>query len=276
MAYIKDYWINKESRAERAAKWTERMEKEYAEEIKMSSDNTTVFSQDEYENNFSFSKLVYPRHPRVPDIVVSDMDVTDAIKEEYEKEKGKRIAVLNFASYKNPGGMFLNGSKAQEESLCHKSYLYNVLKRQTEFYKWNRMHLNRGLYKDRLLYTPNVIFFDDEVPKAKCDVITCAAPNKSVAQKYQNVSYRENWSILFGRIETVLREAERNRVEILILGAYGCGVFGQDPKETAEIFNILLTEKAYSFKKAVFPIPKTDRDRNYEIFKEVFAKGGSR
>ena len=40
-----------------------------------------------------------------------------------------KIAVLNFASFKNPGGMFYNGSSAQEESLCHESFLYNVLKK---------------------------------------------------------------------------------------------------------------------------------------------------
>ena len=267
MTYIKEYWTDKESRAKRAAEWTEKMEKEYAEEIKKSSDNTTVFSEDNLEKYFSFKNFVWPRNPKIPVIVVSDTGVTDAIKAEYKK--GKKIAVLNFASYKNPGGMFLKGSRAQEECLCHESFLYNVLKRQTEFYEWNRKNLNKALYKTRLLYTPDVIFFDEDEPRAKCDVITCAAPNKSAAQKYQNVSDAENHKVLMGRIEQILINAEENKADILILGAYGCGVFGQDPEETAKIFDLFLHEKRFSFEKVVFPIPKTDRDKNFEIFSRV-------
>ena len=71
-----------------------------------------------------------------------------------------RTAVLNFASYKEPGGKFIDGSRAQEECLCAESYLYNVLKRFQHYYDWNKhRHLDLAMYRNRALYTPNVVFF---------------------------------------------------------------------------------------------------------------------
>lgn len=49
------------------------------------------------------------------------LDSVSAIFEEHADNQ--KMAVLNFASYKNPGGMFIKGSKAQEECLCHESFL---------------------------------------------------------------------------------------------------------------------------------------------------------
>ena len=58
------------------------------------------------------------------------------------KDIFNNIGILNFASYKNPGGMFLRGSTAQEEALCHESTLYNVLiKFNDTYYKSNRENI---------------------------------------------------------------------------------------------------------------------------------------
>ena len=91
-------------------------------------------------------------------IEVVDMDSVSAIFQYAENN----TAVLNFASYKNPGGMFVNGSKAQEECLCHESFLYNVLKENQNYYNWNNQHKNRALYLNRALYSPNIKFFHED------------------------------------------------------------------------------------------------------------------
>ena len=274
MAYIKEYWKNKNLRAERAKIWTEYMEKNYTAEIEKASAGTKTWTG---PLQAAMTKTAAHR----PKYSVVNAGVTDVIQETVGRYKvptdgcKPKIAALNFASYKNPGGMFLDGSRAQEECLCHESFLYNVLKRQTDYYAWNRMRLNKALYKDRALYTPDVRFFKKGNIKADpdgvlCDVITCAAPNKSAAQKYTGVSDAENSAALKDRIHFLLQVATLNEAEVLILGAYGCGVFGQDPKEVAAIFKDELEK--FAFKEAVFAIIKSDRDNNYEAFEGVFGK----
>ena len=274
MAYIKEYWNNKEKRAERAKIWSEYMEKYYADEIEKASAGTKTWTG---PLQAAMTKTAAHR----PKYSVVNAGVTDVIQETVGRYKvptdgcKPKIAALNFASYKNPGGMFLDGSRAQEECLCHESFLYNVLKRQTDYYAWNRMRLNKALYKDRALYTPDVRFFKKGNVKTDpdgvlCDVITCAAPNKSAAQKYTGISEAENSAVLKDRIHFLLQVAALNKAEVLILGAYGCGVFGQDPKEVAAIFKDEL--EMFTFKEAVFAIIKSDRDNNYEAFEGVFGK----
>lgn len=179
--------------------------------------------------------------------------------------KEGKTAILNFASHKNPGGMFIQGSRAQEECLCHESFLYNVLREKQDYYDWNSQNLNRGLYVNRGLYSPSIVFqHDGEV--AAFDVITCAAPNKKAAQKYQNVTNDQNSEELRKRIKFVLDIAKSQEVNTLILGAYGCGVFGQDATEVAQIFKTLLP--LYRFTKVIFAIPQGNG--NFEKFVEVW------
>ena len=179
--------------------------------------------------------------------------------------------VLNFASYKNPGGMFLKGSSAQEESLCHESYLYNVLKEFDKgFYEHNRQNKNKALYTNRAIYSEYIRFMRDS-EDVFCDVLTCAAPNKAAAQKYCNVTDRLNYSTLKERIRFVIAVAALNRPDTLIFGAYGCGVFGQNPFEVAKIFKEIFDEYPCMFDRIVFAIPNKN-SKNYEAFEAVFNK----
>ena len=259
MAYIAEYWNNKAERAEQARRHTQEMSEKYPAEISCSVKNTVLYS-----TGFVCIKPSEKLYSTV--ISVVDMDTVQAA---YMKKNGK-TALLNFSSYKNPGGMFMNGSKAQEECLCHSSFLYNVLTQKHHFYEWNNTHKNKALYMNRALYSPDIIFTYDN-NEFSCDVITCAAPNKSAAQKYQNVSDKTNTDVLRSRIKFVLEVAYENNAETLILGAYGCGVFGQDPYEVAGIFReYLLNEFQGCYKNVIFAIPKGNI--NCTAFAETFAK----
>ena len=260
------YWNNKEKRAEKAREHTQLMEYYYGDEIK----DTVEFDTKEYNDGFEINHPTFTSEHT--EFILEDTDSVSAILKytpEFDEKHLYYTAVLNFASYKNPGGQFINGSKAQEESLCHESYLYNVLKEfDNTFYDWNRRHKNKSLYLNRALYSDSVMFMrGDEL--RYCDVITCASPNKTASQKYCGVSDEENSKVLRDRIDFVLKIAKDNLVEILILGGYGCGVFGQDPYEVAQIFKELLTTKYKCFNKVIFAIPDK-KGENYIAFKEVF------
>ena len=264
-------WENKEERAKKATDHTKVVAGFYPKEIRESIAGTRVFSPDTV---FTPHREKYmPKVPEftlrtqnTPEIIVNNLDSVSSI---LEFHPGKSC-VLNFASYKEPGGMFLQGSRAQEECLCHESFLYNVLQTQTKYYEENKKHLNKALYQNRALYTPNVVFFrgDDAV---WCDVITCAAPNFTTAKKYNNVTREENSTVLESRIEFILEIAETMQVDTLILGAFGSGVFGQDAEEVAEIFKRKLKENHYGFRRVVFSIIQNG-DGNYEKFVKVFEK----
>jgi uncharacterized protein (TIGR02452 family) len=271
MTHVKDYWLNKEERKKQAVKHTKEMGDRFLYEICNSRTNSKIYSDDNVDTlsrDYKLSDNVIP-HNNKTDIIIEDLDSVSAVRKYYSVSK--TVAVLNYASYKNPGGMFMEGSIAQEESLCHGSNLYNIISQFFEYYDWNNQHKNKALYLNRALYTPDVCFMMEDNGYCMCDVITCAAPNKSAAQKYQNVSDRENTDSLSSRIKFVLDIAVDNEVDTLILGAYGCGVFGQNPYEVASIFKLFLEGKyKNTFDKVIFAIPDSTKNDNLKAFKSVF------
>lgn len=258
MAYIKEYWNDKGKRAEQAKIHTKEMEERFGKDlIPFSANKTRV-----YDTNFMSRRQLPEKENQ---IIVEDIDTVSA---GLKYNGNGRMAMLNFASYKNPGGMFLSGSRAQEECLCHASFLYNVLSTQKEYYAWNNQHKNRALYLNRGLYSPN-IRFESNGQVYFADIITCAAPNLSTARKYREISDMENSRVLYDRIRFVLDIAKDNAVETLILGGFGCGVFGQDATEVARAFKTLLSTSHRCFQTVVFGIPQ-GRDGNLAKFKNGF------
>jgi len=145
MAGTKENWDGKEERAKQARKHTEEMENLYGGKIKEVVKNSVIYDIDFKCNIKKSCENI---------IIVDALDSVSAIMK-YARDCKNHIAVLNFASYKNPGGMFINGSKAQEECLCHESFLYNVLLQFVQgFYDWNNKNKNKALYLNRGLYSP--------------------------------------------------------------------------------------------------------------------------
>lgn len=252
-------WENKQERAMNAMLHTDDVEKRFAKYINDSVEHTTMYGID----------YVFKNTPNQKNGIIK-IDDLDSVSALYKYHGNGKCALLNFSSYKNPGGMFMNGSGAQEECLCHESTLYSVLKRIPSFYDWNNQHKNKSLYLNRGLYSPNIVF-ERNSKSLFCDVITCAAPNKYAAQKYAHVSNEENTKYLASRIEFILNMAKEQNVDILILGAYGCGVFGQDASEVASIFKTYLNnEFKNAFNICVFAIPN-GRNENYRKFVKVLA-----
>lgn len=208
----------------------------------------------------------------LPEVIFVKNGTVDALME-YPNDKW---CVLNFASFRHPGGGYLKGAKAQEEMLCHESNLYNIIG-DTKFaneYKVNQGIQNNGIYTDFAIYSPNVVFHRDNT-EVKADVITCAAPNwKEIKKTIDQVDFSQrskkfntlailNANTLRRRAEFVFNIAIENNCDNLILGAWGCGVFQQDAKDLAIIFKDFL--KLYTFKKVIIAIPD---DKNFNRFME--------
>lgn len=258
-----NYWSRKEQLSKKAKAHAKHMEEVYIQDI-----NTCVSESNTYDENVEW----VGEHKHQTEIQLVEMTSVEAIKAFTPRHTPQyRTCVLNFASHKSPGGKFLEGSSAQEESLCHDSILYNVLSRMPAYYSVNKAFLNRSLYSNRAVYTPRVLFPIDG-SEWRADVLTCAAPNKTAAQKYCNVPDEENTKWLRSRIDFVLSIAAQNKPDTLILGAYGCGVFGQNPTEVAKIFKELLNDKYFGeFERVIFAIPDKSGD-NYKAFQAIFGQ----
>lgn len=165
------------------------------------------------------------------------------------------LACLNFASAKNAGGGFLGGSQAQEESLARSSALHPCLISVPKYYETNRA-CRSGLYTDWMIWSPEVPFFRDddgallEVP-VLASVITAPAPNAGAVAKNQPRDLPLVEHTLRRRAERVLALAASLGVQTFVLGAWGCGVFRNEPRMVAGVFADLIREGA-PFAK-VFP-----------------------
>ncbi|MET4105278.1 TIGR02452 family protein [Hymenobacter sp. UYP22] len=160
-----------------------------------------------------------------------------------------KVAGLNFASARNPGGGFLNGSQAQEESLARSSGLYPCLKQFSQMYSHNSRAGSTGLYSDYLVYSPAVPVFRGEAGEwlaqpFPLDIITAPAVNAGALRRNSPELLPQLEPVMRYRLRLVLAAATRHGVEALILGAWGCGVFGNDPAQVARLFAEALADPA--------------------------------
>lgn len=187
----------------------------------------------------------------------------------------ENVAVLNFASAKNPGGGFLGGSLAQEESLAVASGLYPCLVQFDDFYGAHRADPRKGFYSHACIFSPQVPFFRDNDGAlldrvVTASVITCAAVNAGIVPPDQRDQVAP---VMRTRVDQVLHVAAMHRSETLILGAWGCGVFKQDPLVVASLFSAGLCPGSLArraFKRVIFAI--TD-PRIVDIFTAAFEGG---
>ncbi len=226
----------------------------------------------------SLSTLPLQRYPHAvePQVVA---ETSLAALQRLSLAGAARIGLLNFASAKNPGGGFLGGAQAQEEALARSGGLYPCLTSQMEgFYEPNRNSRNL-LYRDMAIASPDVPFFKDDDGKllqhcVTATVVTAAAPNAGAIAT--NAPQQADLIVptLGRRAEKVLQLFALLGVETLILGAWGCGVFRNDPRQVAKVFaKLLLAGGAYShaFKTVTLAIPGFNDDTNRNAFLEEFS-----
>ena len=205
--------------------------------------------------------------------------------------KGMKTAVHNFASASNPGGGVEKGANAQEECLCRCSGLFfslNTPKMWDGFYTPHRK-AHDPIHNDDIIFTPSVTVFKTDTAEPKLmdetqwydvDVITCAAPNlrerpsngynSGDGNKTANITDKELLALHEKRLRRILDVAVSEKDETVILGAFGCGAFMNNPEIVALAAKNVIKDYLYAFRNIEFAVYCPPRDeRNYKIFERV-------
>ncbi len=244
------------------------------------------------------NQKLYPEDALLPDISLARYDIPAAIRvsgrrtfEAAAAYRGRRTAVHNFASASNPGGGVERGANAQEECLCRCSGLYFCLNTKAMLDGFYTPHRNAHdpLHNDDIIYTPEVTVFktdtaDPEImPEAdwyNVDVITCAAPNlRVVPGNRYNSGDGKTAAAISGtalrqlhekRLRRILDVAVLNGNKAVILGAFGCGVFLNDPEAVAQAAKNVLPDYRHAFEVIEYAVYCSPRDeRNFKVFEST-------
>jgi uncharacterized protein (TIGR02452 family) len=216
-----------------------------------------------------------------PDRVVEVTPETtlEAARRLAQADPREDLMCLNFASAKNPGGGFLSGSQAQEESLARSSGLYPCISQMSEMYDYNR-RAGTCLYSDHMIYSPGVPVFRDDSgellePPYRVAIVTAPAVNAGAVEKNEPARVQMIRRTMEVRLARVLWVAEQNGCARLVLGAWGCGVFANDPSIVAGLFREVLGPGgpfSTCFRHVVYAVYDNSPDqRVIAAFREAFA-----
>lgn len=245
-------------------------------EMERAQENTRIYFEDDYPD-FDREKT---RDMKVS--VTKDRSFQAAMRLRKEHPEAK-IAVMNFASPRHPGGGVENGARAQEECLCRISTLYSVLSWRPSCGKYYDYHWDKsGKATDSLIYSEGIVICktDEDIPKrmpeedwVKVDVITVAAPNVNPkARRHVNLTKEEQYETHVSRAKHILTCAAHEGIDILVTGAFGCGAFKNNPETVAKAYKKVLAEFPKVFDRIEFAVfcPPNDT-RNYDTFHRVLA-----
>lgn len=252
------------------------IEVDISQQIKQSVKDTLLYSPDSFKQfSYDVEREISTRNFQT--LISVKNSTSMAVAEEIGSKQGK-IGCLNFASAKNPGGGFLSGAQAQEESLARASSLYPTLtKYLSEMYEYNRS-CKTLLYSDYMIYSPNVVFFKNDADELletpyTMDILTSPSVNIGAMKQNSNELFLAEETML-SRIDKILSVFLMQKVENIILGAWGCGVFQNDPQDVARYFAHFLKDGGKyekCFKTVIFAVfDKSKNLQNVTPFKKVF------
>ena len=208
---------------------------------------------------------------------------TAQFAEELKQQGTKPVLVLNLANPVNPGGGVRKGATAQEEDLCRKSSLLLSLEggAAAAYYHYNRS-LNTFLGSDAVMIHPQVEIIKDEKGELLADpviaaVMTCAAP--MIRNGLEGLTQAQYEKLLYDRITGMLKVAAYRGYRYLVLGAFGCGAFGNDARIVSDLFYKALKELDFDgmnesslFRRIDFAVLSRSEDRyNYRHFARNFS-----
>lgn len=165
-----------------------------------------------------------------------------------ENKLGANIVVMNFASRHSHGGGYRRGARAQEEDLCRViPALYPSLCKIQ--YPYN---------EDTVLITPHLSIMRNNTnynffPRAvtyDVSVASVAAPNLRY-EKYDEDRVKRTLENMYCAVKQQLPDTDT-----FIVGAWGCGAYGNDPVQMARVMNEINLKHGGAFKTVAFSIPE--------------------
>mmetsp|Transcript_11890 Transcript_11890/g.17354 ORF Transcript_11890/g.17354 Transcript_11890/m.17354 type:complete len:307 (-) Transcript_11890:303-1223(-) len=252
-----------------------------AEDLQQSSDSTVVV------DTATSTKWQHKITPKIgtngvktlgPVIRIMNTTTFAAAREISLRDNIDDVCCLNFASAKHPGGGFKGGSQAQEESLARASGLYSCLLKAPQYYTANKKNKN-PLYRDLIIYSPRVPVFRDDndaliAQSWKTAIITAPAPNRGAVLQIRPSDAVLIEETFVRRIDMILSTAGHFGHRHLVLGAWGCGVFQNEPRDVAKLFRNALMKSCFdgAFDSVTFAVLDWSKDKHtVTSFEEVFA-----
>lgn len=198
----------------------------------------------------SAATIEYPPERDVPVPASRNADTHITVENATVLSVGERlaragpVAALNFASATSPGGGFLTGARAQEESIARASGLFHLLEGRS-MYDYHRSRW-QPLYSDYVIYSPDVPVLRTDSGELleqpwMMTILTSPAVNGNELIRHAFDRIPEVPAVMTRRTAKVLAVAAHHGVRRLILGAWGCGAFGLDPSMMAGIFRDALS-----------------------------------
>ncbi|MCD7839317.1 MAG: TIGR02452 family protein [Erysipelotrichaceae bacterium] len=205
-----------------------------------------------------------------------NIDALSLARNKYQE--GDKELVLNLASATEPGGRSRKGASAQEENLCQRTSLLLSLESEEakKYYEYNKS-LKTKMGSNALMISPNVEVIKDQAFELldepfEISVMSCGAP--MIRLGLEGMSQEEYKTLLYKRIQGMLLVAASQNYKHLILGAFGCGVYGNDAAIVSDIFYQVIQDLDCnqlfdSIDFAVLCSP--EKDYNYKEFSRNFA-----
>lgn len=227
-----------------------------SKEVDNSVEKTKLYNPDELEGILISAEPVHAYETLVEVTTETTLEASVRLLE----EGYSGVTCLNFANARNPGGGFLIGSLAQEESIARSSGLFPTISQMKEMYKANKKGKS-SLYTDYMIFSPEVpVFRLDDGTFLKepnlISVITSPAVHAGNVRLFERKNIEQIEPVMKQRILKILALAKEQKQEALVLGAFGCGIFKNDVEMVARLFKEALEDRRFKgqFKKVIFAI----------------------
>jgi uncharacterized protein (TIGR02452 family) len=212
------------------------------------------------------------------DVAVIKIENLDCLDSALKYSRTNKVCVLNFANPVKPA-LGIPKSNTQEEDIIRRSdlglYLYDIPSIKTKFPKGNQFY---PIKKEHLIYSKNVLVIKnnrgEQIRPFNIDIITAVAliaPAKKIICGTEAYKRPADYEYMLFYIELIFQTAIFNNIDVLILGAFGCGAFLCPVYDTATIFKTICQKYKQYFKIITFSITDSLHTKNYDIFCDVFS-----